>query len=292
VLADSVSPYVATVFSAANEGAALSTADAWCGALLYPLQLYFDFSGYSDMAAGVAALFGIRLPRNFHSPYKATSIMEFWRRWHMTVTKFFTTFVYVQLVMKLMRFAIRHRIGGVPRFALTVLVPMIATFLLIGVWHGTGANFLAFGLLMGVALSINHVWVKFEYPALPMGAGWLLTMLVVIGGMIFDRSADMAAAASVLQSMIGAGGGVVLLDMSAVGLWLLGLGALALFAPNTHEIMTNHRVVLEEAWDDTSALRGRFRWSPGSTGLAVSSALFCISVVFIPRAADFIYYRF
>jgi D-alanyl-lipoteichoic acid acyltransferase DltB (MBOAT superfamily) len=292
VLADSVSSHVETVFAAANDGTALSAVDAWCGALLYPLQLYFDFSGYSDMAAGIAALFGIRLPRNFHSPYKATSIMEFWRRWHITVTRFFTTFIYVQLVMKFMRFAIARRIAGVSRFALTVLVPMIVTFLLIGVWHGAGANFIAFGLLMGIALSVNHVWVRQQYPAPPMGTGWLLTMLVVIIGMIFDRSADMTSAASVLQSMIGLGGGAGVLDGPTVAVWLVALGAIALFGPNTHEIMADYAVVLEEAWDDASARRGYFRWSPGSGGLAVASALFCISVVLIPRAGDFIYYRF
>jgi len=292
VLADNIAPYVDTVFSAADKGSSLSAVDAWCGALLYPLQLYFDFSGYSDMAAGVAGLFGIQLPRNFHSPYKAHSIMEFWRRWHMSVTRFFTHFVYMQLMVKLMRAAVRWRLRGLARFILTTLSPMILTFLLIGVWHGAGTNFVAFGLLMGVALSLNHVWIKLDRPALPKGVGWMLTMTVVICGMILDRSANMSAAVRILQSMMGFGGTAgTLLDVPVVAAWLVALWAIVLVAPNTHEIMAKYSVVLEESWDDLPPWQRRFQWSPSSWGVAFTSTVFCVAITLIPKAADFIYYR-
>jgi alginate O-acetyltransferase complex protein AlgI len=292
VLADNIAPYVDKVFTASGELKMLSAADAWCGALLYPLQLYFDFSGYSDMAAGLAGIFGIHLPRNFHSPYKAGSIMDFWRRWHMSVTRFFTHFVYMQLVVKLMRIAIRRHLRGVPRFVVTVLLPMILTFLLIGVWHGAGTNFVAFGLLMGIALSINHVWALKERPALPKGVGWLLTMAVVVCGMIFDRSANLSASLNVFKAMAGLGGGAKeLLDLPVVAAWLSALWAVALFAPNTHEIMGKYGVVLKDAWDDVPARWKRLQWSLSPWGVAFEALAFSISIVFIPQAADFIYYR-
>lgn len=292
VLADSVTSTIDVVFSAANHHGALSAADAWLGALLYTLQIYFDFSGYSDMAAGVAGLFGIRLPRNFHSPFKASSIMEFWRRWHMSVTRFFTNFVYLPLVVKLMRIVIGRRIDGeVVRFVVTVLVPMIATFVLIGVWHGAGANFLAFGLLMGAALSINHLWIKLRRPALPKGLGWLLTMAIVVAGMTLDRSPNLDAAKVVFGAMAGLGGSAgTLVDVPFSLAWVAGLGAVALFAPNTHEIMARHPVVLDEEWED--APKWTLRWSPRPLGVVFASLAFSIALVFIPKAAQFIYYRF
>jgi alginate O-acetyltransferase complex protein AlgI len=205
VFADNIGVYVDQVFNAAAHGGALSSFDAWSGALLYTLQIYFDCSGYSDMAAGLAGIFGISLPRNFHSPLKAQSIMDFWRRWHMSMTRFFTEFVYLPLAVKMMRIVVRRRIRGPARFVLTLLVPMVVTFLLIGIWHGAGSNFLIFGLMMGLALSINHAWIKLDLPVLPKGIGWLITMAVVVTGMIFDRALNLNVAAVVLQSMVGLG---------------------------------------------------------------------------------------
>jgi len=180
VFADNIGEYVDLVYAAATNGKPLSTADAWSAAMLYTLQIYFDFSGYSDMAAGLAGMFGLRLPRNFHSPLKACSIMEFWRRWHMSATRFFTNHFYLPLVMKFMRLAVRWQLSGANRFLFTVLLPMLVTFFLIGIWHGAGMTAVVFGLMMGVAISINHIWIKLSLPALPRWCAWLITSFVVV----------------------------------------------------------------------------------------------------------------
>lgn len=295
VFADNLGLQVDPVFQAAAQGQPLSAADAWAGAALYTLQIYFDFSGYSDMAAGLAGLFGLHLPRNFHSPLKACSLMEFWRRWHMSATRFFTNFLYLPLVLKLMRLAVRWRLGGLMRYVVTVLLPMLVTFFLIGIWHGAGITAMVFGLLMGAAISVNHLWIKLQLPGLPRWAGWLLTMGVVVVGMVFSRADDMAMADAVLHAMAGlgtGGGGAALLDPSIVLAWLLLLGAVVLLAPNTSEIMERFPVVLKETWDALPAWQERFKWHQGTRGAVLASLIFCVSAALIPKAAQFIYYRF
>jgi len=296
VFADNIGVYVDTVYEAADRGVQLSMLDAWGAAALYPLQIYFDFSGYSDMAAGLAGLFGLSLPRNFHSPLKARSIMEFWRRWHMSATRFFTNHIYLPLMLKAMRAALRWRLqgasGAVVRYLTTVLVPMLVTFTLIGLWHGAGVNAMIFGLMMGAAISLNHLWIKLELPALPRGTGWAMTMLFVIFGMVFSRTDELATSLLMLQAMAGQGGVSALLQPSAVVGWLFALGSIALIAPNTHEIMERFPVVLKETWDAVPRWQQRFTWQGGALGTLFASVVFCSSAVLIPKAAQFIYYRF
>ena len=292
-IADNIAPFVDRIFQVADHGEALSVFDAWSGALLYTLQIYFDFSGYSDMAAGLAGLFGIRIARNFHSPYQACSIMEFWRRWHMSMTRFFTNFVYLPLAVAAMRLIVRRRIRGPAQVLLMQIGPLVATFLLVGVWHGAGSNFLAFGLMMGVALTVNHAWRRSGLPLPPRIGGWLLTMTVVVTGMVLDRAADLDAAATVLRSMAGLGGtDLVLLEQATVVPWLIGLGAIVLLAPNTHEIMARHPVVLDEAWEPGPRWWRWLKWSYRDWGVVYASLVFCIALLSISKAANFIYYQF
>jgi D-alanyl-lipoteichoic acid acyltransferase DltB (MBOAT superfamily) len=145
IIADGVSPYSDTVFTMAANGEVLTFLEAWTGALAYSLQLYFDFSGYSDMAMGLAILFGIRLPMNFNSPYKASSIIDFWRRWHMTLSRFLRDYLYFVLGGN------RH---GLYRTVRNLMIVM----LLGGLWHGAGWTFVLWGGLHGLYLLINHVW--------------------------------------------------------------------------------------------------------------------------------------
>lgn len=292
-IADTLGVHVDAVFLAAGNGAALSAADAWGAALLYTLQIYFDFSGYSDMAAGLAGLFGLQLPRNFHSPFKARSIMEFWRRWHMSATRFFTNHVYLPLVLTAMRRAVKWRLGGATRYGLTVLLPMLVTFMLIGLWHGAGVTAVVFGLMMGAAISLNHLWVQRQGPRLPALLGWGLTMAVVVCGMVFSRSDTMSMAHTVFVAMAGvsAGGSALLDPVTTVG-WVLFLGAACLLAPNTHEIMDADPVVLPETWSVMPAWQQRFAWRQGHLGALFASAAFCTAAVLIPKASQFIYYRF
>ena len=293
VLADSVAAEVGAAFSTVASGVDLSTREAWAGATLYTLQLYFDFSGYSDMACGVSAMLGMRLPRNFHSPLKAHSIMEYWRRWHMTVTKFFTNNLYLLVTLNLTRIANRRKLGSKARFALTVFSPMMICFALIGVWHGSGANFFWFGLLMAVALSVNHLWVKANLPAPARPIGWALTMLVVVSGMILDKTGSLAEALSVFKSMVGFGNPDSLVQTeSAVMLKLFGLAGIALFLPNTHQILSAYQPVLPEAWDDKEGVPKHLTWEISKAGMVAMSLVLVCGLVAIPRASEFIYYRF
>jgi D-alanyl-lipoteichoic acid acyltransferase DltB (MBOAT superfamily) len=151
VVADSLAPFVKQIFTfaenAAKNGYELLLPDAILGAAMYSLQLYFDFSGYSDMAIGLALLFGFRLPVNFYSPYKARSIIDFWRRWHMTLSSFFRNYVYIPL-------------GGNRRGIALQLVFILVVFFLTGLWHGAGWTFIAWGVLHGVLVAANHVWAN------------------------------------------------------------------------------------------------------------------------------------
>ncbi len=145
VLADEFARYSDVVFNGAQAGAAITLVPAWVGALSYTLQLYFDFSGYSDMAIGLAKMFNIELPLNFWSPYKAGSIIEFWRRWHMTLSRFLRDYVYIPLG--------GNRGGPVRRYR-----NLLLTMLVGGIWHGAGWTYVIWGALHGVALAANRLW--------------------------------------------------------------------------------------------------------------------------------------
>ncbi len=155
ILADNIAPFADGVFDSAAAGVPVGAALAWIGALTYTLQLYFDFSAYSDMALGIGYLFGIKLPLNFNSPLKACSITDFWRRWHMTMTRFFTHYLYAPIAMPLTRRALQRSYGRTTRFLLATAVPVSATFVLAGLWHGAGWTFVVFGLIHGLALAVN-----------------------------------------------------------------------------------------------------------------------------------------
>ncbi|MCI5177845.1 MAG: MBOAT family protein, partial [Candidatus Electrothrix sp. AW3_4] len=149
VLADNLAYYVSPVFQSAESGNSIPFFYAWQGALAYTFQIYFDFSGYSDMAVGIARLFGISLPINFNSPYKAASIIEFWRRWHITLSRFLRVYLYFPL-------------GGNRKGTKRKHFNLILTMLLGGLWHGAGWTFVIWGGLHGIYLMINHGWRKFR----------------------------------------------------------------------------------------------------------------------------------
>lgn len=218
IIADSLAMHATPVFDAAGTGVTLTLLEAWTGALAYSLQLYFDFSGYSDMAIGIARLFGITLPMNFNSPYKATSIIDFWRRWHMTLSRFLRDYVYIPLGGN------KH---GAPRRYLNLGL----TMLLGGLWHGAGWTFIVWGALHGAFLMINQLWRHLtgyrdhiepvsqhsrQHSARHPGrraasllgnlSARLLTLLCVTCAWVVFRAVDMDAALSQLRSMAGLNG--------------------------------------------------------------------------------------
>ncbi|MGY4801568.1 MBOAT family O-acyltransferase [Teichococcus aerofrigidensis] len=225
VFADPLGADAGPVFAAAEAGAALSLLDAWSGALSYTLQIYFDFSGYTDMAIGLGLLFGISLPPNFDSPYKARNVIEFWSRWHMTLTRFLTAYVYNPIVMRVTRARVAAG-KPLPRrgkmtfgtFISLVAYPTILTMFISGVWHGAGWQFVAFGLLHGFYLVVAHAWralkVRWGWKLdsdrwLHRGVAVLLTFLCVNVAMVFFRAPSLTGALTMLAGMAGLNGVVV-----------------------------------------------------------------------------------
>ena len=149
--------------------------DAWGGALAYTFQLYFDFSGYSDMAMGLASFSNIKIPQNFNSPYKSTSIIEFWRRWHMTLSAFLRDYLYIPL-------------GGNRKGKARRYINLTMTMLLGGLWHGAGWTFVIWGGLHGLFLVINHFWRAHCPVRLPKFAGWLITSVSIVAAWVFFRA--------------------------------------------------------------------------------------------------------
>src|SRR3954471_13959987 len=202
VLADSVAVYVSPAFYGASIGDPLTLLEAWGGALAYTLQLYFDFSGYSDMAIGLGWMFGIHLPVNFNSPYKAINIIDFWRRWHITLSHFLRDYLYIPL-------------GGNRQGPTRRHVNLFITMVLGGLWHGAGWTFVMWGALHGCYLIINHAWHELRRAiGYPSGAPtlwglWLgrtVTFLAVIVGWVFFRAENFEAALHMLQGMTGLNG--------------------------------------------------------------------------------------
>ena len=207
LIGDNIAPWVAPVFDNATQ---VSFIEAWVGALSYTLQLYFDFSGYSDMAVGLGLMLNIKLPINFNSPYKAFSISDFWRRWHITLSNFLRDYLYIPL-------------GGSRQGEIRRYTNLIITMLLGGLWHGAGWTFIIWGALHGIYLSINHWW-KLHGKTLPKSVGWTITFLAVVASWVFFRARNATDAWQILQTMIGAKGIVIASNYESLLSWLSPIG--------------------------------------------------------------------
>ena len=305
VLADAIAPFANAAFDGVAAGEAITTTAAWVGSLAYTLQLYFDFSGYSDMAIGLGLIFGLRLPLNFNSPFKATSIAEFWRRWHMTMTRFFTTYLYTPMAMNGMRKIMgRQREGGatagrLERFLRTAGAPVLLTFVLAGIWHGAGWTFVVYGLIHGVALAVNHAWREFRMPAVSRVTGWVLTMSVVVSGLVVFRAPDLATAATFWTQMwtFGALDAMSLVPVETVAVdtisgwaFIVVLGAVVLLMPNTHELTGSDRITCDET--EATTLPKPMRWAPSLRWSAVTAVILVIGIGKLGADASFLYYQF
>ncbi|MDA9708081.1 MBOAT family protein [Alphaproteobacteria bacterium] len=178
-LSDNLVPYICIGFN--NIYNDLTFIEAWATISMYALRLYFDFSGYSDMAVGLGLLFGLRLPVNFNLPYKSRSIIDFWKRWHITLTKFFTFYLYSPLSLYMSRVFSNNLI-------FLLIIPFLVTFILSGLWHGADWKFVFFGLVNGIGLIINHLWKFYKMPKLPYIIGWFLTMTTILVSFVFFRA--------------------------------------------------------------------------------------------------------
>ena len=238
VLADGIATYATPVFAAAENGVFLTFFEAWAGALAYTFQLYFDFSGYSDMAIGLARMFGITLPVNFSSPYKANNIAVFWRRWHITLSRLIKDYLFYPISLSLTRFAVIKNYGSVRLFILTILIPTMFTFFWVGLWHGAGWNFILFGLAHGTYIVIYSAWVQIK-PSIPdnrvikstviaNSIGRVVTFLAIVLSLVVFPAESIDGAGNMLAAMLGGHG--LSLSPSLIGRignlepWLLGHG--------------------------------------------------------------------
>lgn len=285
-IADEIAVFVGPVFDQDED---LNFFQAWGGALAYTLQLYFDFSGYSDMAIGLSRLFGIKLPLNFNSPYKARSAIEFWRRWHMTLSRFLRDYLYISL-------------GGNRKGKARRYVNLLLTMILGGLWHGAGWTFVLWGTLHGLYLVINHAWRNLIAKPLGWGSGrtyrffaWALTFLSVVIAWVFFRATDIDSAFRILKAMFGMTNWVDgPLKFSAFReqlYWTVALLGIALFAPNTQEIMRR----FEPTPGYECATGSRFEWSPTIAWTFFISVVAILAILAIPQAqglSEFLYYQF
>jgi len=307
VLADEVQPFVGPVFEA-NPGYALTMIEAWGGALAYTLQLYFDFSGYSDMAIGLSKMFNVDLPLNFNSPYKAASIIDFWRRWHMTLSRFLRDYLYVGLG--------GNRKGPIRRYA-----NLLITMLLGGLWHGAGWTFIVWGGVHGMLLVINHGWRNFRSrwlghdlarsSAAGRALAVLTTFICVVVAWVFFRATSFAAAIDVLRAMFGANGLVLPVEwrgtlsayvpavadqwtfgnLEAFGgvrqcLWSLVLLAMVFWGPNSQTLVGR----FETALKSRGLNAGQWAWC--ATGFACTLVFVVAAINDSRGVSEFIYFNF
>ncbi len=297
VLADSIAPFADSVFGGVHSGMAIDAVTAWTGSVCYALQLYFDFSGYSDMAIGLATIFAIKLPLNFDSPFKATNISDFWRRWHMTMTRFFTAYVYSGLAMSGMRKGMSRGVGRVGKFLLATAIPSILTFIVAGVWHGSGWTYVIYGVMHGFAVAGFLAWREFSGMKLPPPAAWLLTMVTVVCALVMFRAPDVPTALAILSNMWGVGGssGVaeyVFIDEAQALSMIVIMGAITLLLPNTQQILHHEWPVVDTKPSDVAMSAGLVSWRPSFRSAFAAACVFAIGITSIGSSTGFLYYKF
>ncbi|MEM1368406.1 MAG: MBOAT family protein [Cyanobacteria bacterium P01_H01_bin.15] len=316
VLADHVANYANPVFNSVANGEPTNLLVAWSGALAYTLQLYFDFSGYSDMALGSARIFGVTLPLNFNSPYKSVNIRDFWRRWHITLSNFLRDYLYIPL-------------GGNRKGSIRQGLNLLITMLLGGLWHGAGWTFVFWGGLHGVYLVIHRWWERLEIikqPKAKIGisllstVSLLITFISVVVSWVFFRAADMSSAFLLLGSMCGLHQiilpppleqylgflskigfqfqpvGTVGFAISEAAIWIFGLLLIAWFTPNTQQWLENYRPALDmkatKINSPISVFWKRLRWQPNNAWLIISVIVSVIAIYNISIDNEFIYFQF
>jgi alginate O-acetyltransferase complex protein AlgI len=258
-----------------------SCATAWCGLLAYALQIYCDFSGYSDMAIGTAKMLGYDLPENFNMPYLAASVTEFWRRWHITLSEWLRDYLYIPL-------------GGNRKGPVRTNINLMTTMLLGGLWHGASWNFVLWGLLHGVGLAVHHGWrSRFPNARLPRGIAWLLTLSFVTLCWIPFRAADFHATASMMRALFGHGAGhntwwPVVLGWSLV---LIIAGHIAGTAIADGR-MSLRSVDAEVVSDPISGRYLNFRMRTVAGGFVVAATVLAIYLFGSVNTSPFIYFQF
>jgi len=288
LIADNLAPFADAIFNAAGRGVHLGATDSWLGTLFFAFQIYFDFSAYSDMALGSSLMLGIRLPVNFNSPYKSASIIEFWRRWHISLSAFLRDYLYIPLG--------GNRGGRARRYR-----NLFITMLLGGLWHGANWTFMLWGGLHGLYLSINHafrhatrdVTVAPRWrPPLHAGAVALTFAATTLAWIVF-RAQDLASAGRVVGGFFGQGHSSVVSFSPLAAVTLLLLGVIVWGMPNAMQILWRHDPALPSpyAGEPVTPAR-RFGWRPTRLQAGLYGLVCIVAVLALSNLKPFIYFQF
>jgi D-alanyl-lipoteichoic acid acyltransferase DltB (MBOAT superfamily) len=288
LIADNLAPFADAIFNAASRGTHLGPADSWLGTLFFAFQIYFDFSAYSDMALGSSLMLGIRLPVNFHSPYKAASIIEFWRRWHISLSAFLRDYLYVPL-------------GGNRKGRARRYLNLFITMLLGGLWHGASWTFMLWGGLHGLYLSVNHAF-RHATKEITAPSAWRLPLHIASVALTFAattfawvvfRAPDLASARNVMGGLMGGGHSAVVSFSPLAAVALLLLFAIVWLMPNSMEVMGRYRPALPSPYPDQPVEPAkRFSWRPTPLQAGVYGLMCIVAVLALSNLKPFIYFQF
>lgn len=303
-LADPLAADVAVNFSH-PELAGFTT--AWYAVIGYSLQLYFDFSGYSDMAIGLARMFNVRFPLNFNSPYKATTMIDYWQRFHITLTRFITMYIFSPIALSVTRWRDRNGYDNSRRasakpggFISLIAGPTLITMALAGVWHGAGLQYLIFGVLHGIYITANHaVRIYFPHTKAAQPQSSLRLKLIHVGKVLsvyiaalvafaFFRAESTEAALHLLMGMAGKNGFGVPIPRITL-LHLLILFIVVWFAPNTQQIMSRYEPALGRIALNPSSL---LNWAPSIHWGMVAGILMLVGILALGGTTEFLYFQF
>ncbi len=318
VLADGIAGYSTPVFDAAEQSFNLTFVEAWGGAMAYSFQIYFDFSGYSDMAIGIARMFGIKLPLNFHSPYKAVNIIEFWRRWNITLSRFLRDYLYISL-------------GGNRKGKTTRYINLMITMILGGLWHGANWTFVAWGALHGIYLVINHAWRTIKkslgYNRTHSSTlGHFLSRTITFGAVVISwslfRAESFDGAIQMLRAMVGLNGFALpegclgyLNHFAGLGDYLSTFGLqfmevkyfggiieisslifcflLVWFMPNTQQFMIRYKPAFEIYRGEIQPWKWAWlQWEQKPVWVICISIMSVLSILELTHVTEFIYFQF
>ena len=277
VIADTFAQWVTLGFDLSES---LNMLEAWTTSLSYTLQLYFDFSGYTDMAIGIALLFNIKIPMNFFSPYKATSIQDFWRRWHITLSRFLRDYIYIPL-------------GGNRKGEIRTYSNLLITFLLGGIWHGAGWTFVLWGLLHGLALMIHRAWSKFKI-TLPTLFGWFITFNFLNITWVFFRAENFQDAMKVLNGMFRG----ELVVPSSLAMYLESVKAYGVHFGNWSKLFAGENYLIVWLFTGLSivlflpnSMEWKEKFKPNFFYM-ILTIIFSLSIFMLYRKSEFLYFNF
>ena len=313
LIADSLAPLVEMIFDG-GLGNEYNFYIIAIGSIAYALQIYFDFSGYSEMAIGIARFFGFKFPQNFNSPYKAKSLTEFWQRWHMSLSFWIRDYVYYPLLAQ----NLRRSMSNFSKYS-----PHIIAMLIFGIWHGAGWNFIIFGFMHGFYIVFFNLWSKskakffnfsiFENSKFSLLMGWSITFICVVFGWVLFRAESFEGAQIIINAMISFDEIVLPQNIHMIkhwfsneifinglydsnfkaAIWILLLLFISLALPNTLQIMKKYKPALESYIGEIVSSRNNYlQWRPIKTWALFTAVIFVLSILNISGESEFLYFQF